>query len=485
MVTRSHALGNLRDRWGIAATACAIAWLCQLVLSGTFFVDCENVAWGPLFSLLGCATAAVASILSRGRYRLVDSVFLERRALQLFFIAGFLVFVSGFVTIASAAMVLAAGAAGIGALLLVIALVQCALFKGKSGAVPFLTAPLAAGIVLFLAAQAMTPPDCSNIWSVAFPSLGLLFSFLGSKPTREEVELPTAARGRYIDVFEKRTFAGFAFSSGFLLSFCFNAFPKSFRFIGAFGRPVLGYVGEADLFLLLATVFFASAIAFAFKLERRFAVVVPYSIVGLIVFAFGLAFSLAFLGKTWIPAALLASISSIACLINVVGSVSLLASDQTREMSRRILAALLLGLFFGSLVAFVYIARTVSPIWFSATPFEDAALFDGTALVGFAAMSVTGFLSAWHAKIPDRRGAVAPRVEPLDIAQRCERLSREYDLSPREQEILALLAQGRSGPYIQEELYIAKSTVKTHVRHIYDKVGVSSRQELLDTLHRI
>ncbi len=60
----------------------------------------------------------------------------------------------------------------------------------------------------------------------------------------------------------------------------------------------------------------------------------------------------------------------------------------------------------------------------------------------------------------------------------CER----WGLTQREREILELLVKGRSQPWIAENLSIAESTVNTHVRHIYRKSGVNSKQELLDRL---
>lgn len=66
------------------------------------------------------------------------------------------------------------------------------------------------------------------------------------------------------------------------------------------------------------------------------------------------------------------------------------------------------------------------------------------------------------------------------IEDRCGEIATRYSLSPRETDVLLLLAQGRTGTTIQEELVLAASTVKTHMQHIYTKTGVKDRQELMD-----
>jgi two-component system nitrate/nitrite response regulator NarL len=48
-------------------------------------------------------------------------------------------------------------------------------------------------------------------------------------------------------------------------------------------------------------------------------------------------------------------------------------------------------------------------------------------------------------------------------------------LTDREHEILRLIASGRSLPEIAKELYLGVTTVKTHVQHLYAKLGVSDR----------
>ena len=48
-------------------------------------------------------------------------------------------------------------------------------------------------------------------------------------------------------------------------------------------------------------------------------------------------------------------------------------------------------------------------------------------------------------------------------------------LTSREREILRLTADGCSAPQIAERLYLSPTTVRTHLQHLYDKLGVSDR----------
>lgn len=53
------------------------------------------------------------------------------------------------------------------------------------------------------------------------------------------------------------------------------------------------------------------------------------------------------------------------------------------------------------------------------------------------------------------------------------------DLTSRERDILKLLVAGLSNPEIAERLNLSRSTVKTHVSHIIEKLGVNSRVEVV------
>jgi DNA-binding CsgD family transcriptional regulator len=61
----------------------------------------------------------------------------------------------------------------------------------------------------------------------------------------------------------------------------------------------------------------------------------------------------------------------------------------------------------------------------------------------------------------------------------------QFALSPREAEILLFWAAGRNSHYIQQKLTITHNTVKTHVAHIYDKIGVNNREELMRTIESL
>jgi len=62
-------------------------------------------------------------------------------------------------------------------------------------------------------------------------------------------------------------------------------------------------------------------------------------------------------------------------------------------------------------------------------------------------------------------GSAEGAVDPLEL------------LSEREREVLALLAEGLRNREIGERLFISESTVKTHVRHVLDKLQTRNRAE--------
>jgi DNA-binding NarL/FixJ family response regulator len=68
--------------------------------------------------------------------------------------------------------------------------------------------------------------------------------------------------------------------------------------------------------------------------------------------------------------------------------------------------------------------------------------------------------------------ALAPRIAAL-LVQRVK--SPSPTLSPRETQVLRLVAAGKSNPSIAAELFVGEATVKTHLLHVFEKLGVSDR----------
>ncbi len=66
--------------------------------------------------------------------------------------------------------------------------------------------------------------------------------------------------------------------------------------------------------------------------------------------------------------------------------------------------------------------------------------------------------------------------------QRCKAIAESYRLTPRETELLALLGRGRTAARVAQELVVAESTIRTHRKNIYQKMGISLREELMDLI---
>ena len=77
----------------------------------------------------------------------------------------------------------------------------------------------------------------------------------------------------------------------------------------------------------------------------------------------------------------------------------------------------------------------------------------------------------------------APRAS-APFRERCETLAKQYELTERESEVFVLLAKGRNTEHIQKTLFISANTAKTHILHIYRKMGINSQQSLIDEVDK-
>jgi DNA-binding CsgD family transcriptional regulator len=79
-------------------------------------------------------------------------------------------------------------------------------------------------------------------------------------------------------------------------------------------------------------------------------------------------------------------------------------------------------------------------------------------------------------------GDTALVIEPAKAAEVAPIIVQAYELSPREQQITQLIAHGYNTAEIAGRLYLSAHTVRDYVKAIFEKVGVSSRGELVATL---
>lgn len=123
--------------------------------------------------------------------------------------------------------------------------------------------------------------------------------------------------------------------------------------------------------------------------------------------------------------------------------------------------------------ATVSVGATISPVSTTSpiSPISTASLTSSTSETSNASAPLSAF-------------PVAPAPENYfdTFVGRCAQIARTHGLTPREEEVLALLAQGYSVPRIEKELFISNGTAKGHVRHIYAKMGVHTRDELIETV---
>lgn len=116
----------------------------------------------------------------------------------------------------------------------------------------------------------------------------------------------------------------------------------------------------------------------------------------------------------------------------------------------------------------------------------DIAL-TAVALVAVYLVSMVSLFLFKDRKLPGEDSSVAiPSADrAVDVLEgRCEVLSREHGLTPRESEILVHLGQGRTVRAISEKLVVSENTVKYHIKSIYQKLDAHSRDEVVDLIER-
>lgn len=144
---------------------------------------------------------------------------------------------------------------------------------------------------------------------------------------------------------------------------------------------------------------------------------------------------------------------------------------------------------FCILVAVQFVTRGAGSIlrgWAATLPGADSLAPALTVLAvvlivvaSIAMLSEKTIFSHWGAVRIDQDD---PLALPADVQLRMENLSAASGLTQREQEVLRLMALGRTNSQIAAEMYVAQGTAKAHIQHIYQKLDVHTRKELLGLL---
>ena len=198
------------------------------------------------------------------------------------------------------------------------------------------------------------------------------------------------------------------------------------------------------------------------------------------------AFALVFFSLPSMSSSSIPFVLVTACSIPLLSAiVALLARRDTHEMHQDLIVMTGAG-FMASVFSCVFLG----PLY-GVFPYQDA-LFSIVPAVLLVLVAFGGFClwnggnKAGNGQTPgdeatQHQTGIAETATPLQ--SRCVQLRETCGLTQREAQVLELLSAGRNEPYIERELGISRTTVKTHISHVYRKVGVSSRQQLIDVLH--
>lgn len=80
---------------------------------------------------------------------------------------------------------------------------------------------------------------------------------------------------------------------------------------------------------------------------------------------------------------------------------------------------------------------------------------------------------------PAVSAAVRPAAASVELSANLDRLVKNYSLTPREKEIIEMFIDNKTTVTISKELFISDKTAKKHLRNVYEKLEVHSRDELL------
>ncbi len=128
--------------------------------------------------------------------------------------------------------------------------------------------------------------------------------------------------------------------------------------------------------------------------------------------------------------------------------------------------------------------------WLSSSGLANDAILGSATIVLVVAcammfLSDKDFTSTWGINpLPQKRVDAADGLYTT-LQGKCSIIARTYGLTRREEEVLALLAQDKNIAEVEHRLFISNGTVKSHIRHIYAKLDVHARKEIVDLVQNL
>lgn len=268
------------------------------------------------------------------------------------------------------------------------------------------------------------------------------------------------------------------FFTGFYVVFMPTMFPKTTNLsIAYFANLCLGAMNYVSLVALILFVTFL-IIIFLYAGDNRIGTPIVVFLVS-VVFAlvFYLLSSMSTSNLPFLMIMPCSMVFALAAYAAFLPNVDLNRPDGVRELRQGLTWS-----FGGGFSAAVFSTLFMGPLY-GALNIQDTLFVVITAAIFIIIIALFVSLKEEFIPLLFRNIIFKEKLDSSTLENRCRLVGSQYKLTGREMEVLFLLAEGRNEPYITNALMVSRATIKTHIKHIYQKINVSSRQELLDYLH--
>lgn len=263
---------------------------------------------------------------------------------------------------------------------------------------------------------------------------------------------------------------------------------------------------KAVLFIAVYSLAYGIAAVDVSVVSARYVAVVPAAVVLLFIFLNTKRFNISVLLRMALPLMLAGFllVSFIPGELHAVSSFMLYSGFATMEMLLLLMVCTIAYSsgtsaiwLFGVLGGTQFLARSIgSQLGGFALSFSGGSQYTlmsigaivAVVLVSLTLMSEKSLFSFWGAKATakDTEGGSAERVGETSadssLEVRINALSATYALTDRETEVLYLVIKGKTNNQIARDMFISIGTVKAHLYHIYQKIGIHTRKELFALL---